>query len=168
MFEDNIKKSSNNFKGLKALSVHSPKFTREKDIESIKAFCKRMKMDHSEVINDPQCILWNELGVTCWPTLLILGPNVEGSGPNLLFTLMGEGHKEDLMMIIKSAMEYFSSLPISMVDQIDNRKTTGEDGNGNARLAVAEAPVNTFFRFPGKLPYSKEHQELILLNHFIN
>ncbi|ODN03785.1 NHL repeat-containing protein 2, partial [Orchesella cincta] len=108
-WERDSKDCKNGFRGMKVVSVHSPKFPREKDLESIKAFCKRMKMDHSEVVNDPESVVWNDLGVTCWPTLLVLGPNPNGEGPNLLFTFMGEGHKDELLITSKTAMEYFAN-----------------------------------------------------------
>lgn len=92
---------------LKIISIHSPKFTREKDLESIKAFAEQLQMDYSDVVNDPGCLLWNELGISCWPTLLILGPNPTGNGMNLLFTMMGEGHKHVLRLILSSAVPYF-------------------------------------------------------------
>lgn len=143
------KNSLGGFAGLKVISIHSPKFTREKDVESIKAFCKRMKMEYSDVVNDPTCILWNELGVTCWPTLLILGPNPEGTGPNLLFSFMGEDHKEDLSIAIKTAMEYFQEKFILDNNVANNNADTSVvdsvDGNVSARES------NSFLRFPGKL-----------------
>lgn len=143
----NTQEVSNGFLGMKVLSIHSPKFPREKDLESIKSFCKRMKMNHSDVVNDPQCILWNEFGVTCWPTLLIFGPNPEGNGPNLLFNIMGEGHKEELMLIIRTAMDYFRCSTIQMNNNIPRAQSM--DQSTVVDSGTSESISKSFLKFPG-------------------
>lgn len=48
--------------------------------------------------------MWQNCGVHCWPTLLLLGPNA-----NPIVMLMGEGHKDNLRLYIKNALEYYKS-----------------------------------------------------------
>lgn len=57
------------------------------------------------MINDSQAVMWNNCGINCWPSLLLLGPN-----GNPLILLMGEGHLEDLRFFIRNALNYFKSI----------------------------------------------------------
>lgn len=63
-------------------------------------------------MNDTDTFMWNNCGINCWPTLLLLGPN-----GNPLIMLMGEGHKDDLHLYIRNALEYYKSR-----DEISNHK----------------------------------------------
>ncbi|CAL8110199.1 unnamed protein product [Orchesella dallaii] len=154
------KECKNGFGGMKVVSIHSPKFPREKDLDSIRSFCKRMKMDHSEVINDPESVIWNELGVTCWPTLLVLGPNPNGDGPNLLFTFMGEGHRDELLIVSKTAMEYFRNNLKLNVNLNELRSDSIRDVNANRGVCSSNKLVKeeqSSLRFPGKVMTFGEH-----------
>ena len=110
--------------GFKIISIHSPKFTTEKETESIKSSVERMKLDHTEVINDPKMILWSKFGVYCWPTVMVFGPNADvsgenglGAGPNLLFVLTGEGHRTILKELTLASLKYFDEkLSLSQVN----------------------------------------------------
>jgi len=53
------------------VGVHSAKFDNEKDPENIEAALRRYEVTHP-VVNDPEGVMWNKLGISCWPTLLIL------------------------------------------------------------------------------------------------
>jgi len=100
---------------LSLLSVHSPKFPREKDKQSIVNFCQKMKMTDHLVINDPNCTLWNNWGIICWPTLIVLcGPPIVFKGEslltdqNVLFVLMGEGQGENLDFLLRSTLDHLN------------------------------------------------------------
>lgn len=54
------------------VGVHSAKFDNEKDSANIAAALKRYNVSHP-VVNDSEGVLWKKLGISCWPTLLILG-----------------------------------------------------------------------------------------------
>ena len=54
------------------------------------------------MVNDADASLWQELEVSCWPTLIILGPR-----GNMLFSLIGEGHKENLFLYTSIALKYY-------------------------------------------------------------
>lgn len=71
--------------GLLIIGVHSAKFDNEKDSSNILSAIQRYDITHP-VINDANSVMWNDLNIQCWPTLLILGPLA-----NPLFVLMGEG-----------------------------------------------------------------------------
>lgn len=54
------------------------------------------------VVNDCEARLWHELEVACWPTLVVLGPR-----GNLLFSLVGEGHRDRLMLFTNAALCHY-------------------------------------------------------------
>ncbi|XP_072413478.1 NHL repeat-containing protein 2 isoform X3 [Chiloscyllium punctatum] len=87
--------------GLVIVGVHSAKFPNEKVLKNIQNAVLRYNITHP-VVNDADAKLWQELEVTCWPTLVILGPR-----GNILFTLIGEGHKEKLFTLISVTLKYY-------------------------------------------------------------
>ncbi|CAG7835022.1 unnamed protein product [Allacma fusca] len=142
--------------GFKLLSIHSPKFTTEKQTESIRSSVQRMKMDHTEVLNDPETVLWRQLGIYCWPTVLVFGPNINpnNSGPNLLFVLTGEGHKEFLQVAVEVAMDFFQRNITE--EQVEKYKASLErKGELKAKVCKGEDVVDSdkgsMLRFPGKV-----------------
>ncbi|MPC77405.1 NHL repeat-containing protein 2 [Portunus trituberculatus] len=84
------------------VGVHSAKFENERLSENILAAINRYGIHHP-VVNDPQAKMWMALGITCWPTLLILGPCGEP-----LFVLVGEGHRDRLQLYVNTAIKHFS------------------------------------------------------------
>ncbi|XP_068239401.1 NHL repeat-containing protein 2 [Palaemon carinicauda] len=86
------------------VGVHSAKFENERVSANIKAAIERYHIHHP-VVNDPKAKMWHELGIACWPTLLILGPNGQP-----LFVLVGEGHRERLQLFVEGAISYYSKL----------------------------------------------------------
>lgn len=56
------------------------------------------------VINDHLNALWEDLEITCWPTLMVLGPSGE-----ILVTLFGEGNRDSLFAVCQTAVEYFKT-----------------------------------------------------------
>ena len=54
------------------MGVHSAKFENERVSANIASALSRYDIRHP-VVNDSRLQLWNQLGITCWPTLLILG-----------------------------------------------------------------------------------------------
>ncbi|XP_067321918.1 NHL repeat-containing protein 2 isoform X2 [Anolis sagrei] len=87
--------------GLFVVGVHSAKFPNEKILENIKSAVLRYNITHP-VVNDADATLWHELEVSCWPTLIIVGPR-----GNMLFTVVGEGHKEKLFLFASIALKYY-------------------------------------------------------------
>ncbi|KAF7253612.1 NHL repeat-containing protein 2 [Varanus komodoensis] len=87
--------------GLLVVGVHSAKFPNEKVLNNIKSAVLRYNITHP-VVNDADATLWHELEITCWPTLVIVGPR-----GNMLFTLVGEGHKDKLFLFASIALKYY-------------------------------------------------------------
>ena len=61
----------------------------------------RYGMTHP-VVNDVKIELWERLGVTCWPTLVIISPNCQ-----LLYYIIGEGHGAELQLFMDVAVQYY-------------------------------------------------------------
>ncbi|KAK7040808.1 NHL repeat-containing protein 2 [Halocaridina rubra] len=53
------------------VGVHSAKFENERVSANIEAAIQKYDIHHP-VVNDSQAKLWKHLGISCWPTLLIL------------------------------------------------------------------------------------------------
>uniref|UniRef100_UPI0037E8CC58 NHL repeat-containing protein 2 n=1 Tax=Semicossyphus pulcher TaxID=241346 RepID=UPI0037E8CC58 len=87
--------------GLVIVGVHSAKFPNEKVLDNIRSAVLRYDICHP-VVNDSEASLWHELEVSCWPTLVLLGPR-----GNLLFSLVGEGHRDRLMLFTDIALRYY-------------------------------------------------------------
>ncbi|XP_008268754.3 NHL repeat-containing protein 2 [Oryctolagus cuniculus] len=87
--------------GLLIVGVHSAKFPNEKVLDNIKSAVLRYNISHP-VVNDADASLWQELEVSCWPTLVILGPR-----GNMLFSLIGEGHKDKLFLYTSITLKYY-------------------------------------------------------------
>ncbi|CAH1987526.1 unnamed protein product [Acanthoscelides obtectus] len=87
--------------GLAVVGVHSAKFENEKNSSNILAAVQRYNIGHP-VVNDHNSTMWRNCDVQCWPTMVLLGPNA-----NPILMLTGEGHKEDLLLIVKNALEFY-------------------------------------------------------------
>lgn len=55
--------------------MHSAKFDNEKDSANILAAIQRYTITHP-VVNDSDGVMWQNLGIPCWPTLLIIGKSM--------------------------------------------------------------------------------------------
>ncbi|XP_076395339.1 NHL repeat-containing protein 2 isoform X2 [Megachile rotundata] len=90
--------------GLVVVGVHSAKFTNERDSKGLLSAIQRYDITHP-VVNDATLSMWRDLGISCWPTLIMIGPAGE-----LLAVFVGEGHKEELNLYTNVALTYFESL----------------------------------------------------------
>lgn len=118
--------------GLLIVGVHSAKFPNEKVLDNIKSAVLRYDITHP-VVNDADASLWQELEVSCWPTLVILGPR-----GNMLFSLIGEGHKDKLFSYTSITLKYY--------------KDRGQirDGKIGIKLFKESLPPSPLL-FPGKV-----------------
>ncbi len=88
---------------LVVIGVHCAKFEAEQDSENIKNAVLRYEIEHP-VINDPNHEIWNALGVSSWPTLLLLDP--EG---NVVWGDTGEFEAKDVSAQIARGMAYYKA-----------------------------------------------------------
>ncbi|XP_015722779.1 NHL repeat-containing protein 2 [Coturnix japonica] len=129
--------------GLVIIGVHSAKFPNEKVLDNIKSAVLRYDIGHP-VVNDADATLWHELEVSCWPTLVILGPR-----GNMLFSLVGEGHKEKLFLFTSITLKFY--------------KERGQikDNSIGIKLYKDSLPPSPLL-FPGKVTVDKSGERLVI------
>lgn len=117
---------------LVVIGVHSAKFDTEKDTDNIRDAILRYEIEHP-VVNDPEHGIWQMLGVSSWPTILMIDP--EG---NLVWGTSGEFKAEDVEKVLKRGIAYYRKKEL-----ITDEPLTFE-------LEVTKQPA-TPLRFPGKV-----------------
>ncbi|KAJ8898542.1 hypothetical protein PR048_003902 [Dryococelus australis] len=132
------------------VGVHSAKFDNEKDSNNIRAAVQRYGITHP-VLNDCDAVLWNDLGVPCWPTLFVLG-YFPSTGPKgeVLFVLMGERNIGELPQFVKFALDFFST-----AGQLDHEPLPLAE---NGHLGAADKQTGFALRFPGKVVCGYKYQ----------
>lgn len=118
------------------IGIHSAKFENERVGANILSAIQRYGIHHP-VINDTQATLWNSLSISCWPTVVLCGPD----GKPLKF-FVGEGHKQDMIDFVKAALEVFHD------DLQVEKKSLPKIEKG---LSVTDSPL----KFPGKVLVSE-------------
>lgn len=83
------------------VGVHSAKFINEQFSENIRKAILRYDIVHP-VVNDSSMSMWKALGVTGWPTFVVVGPK-----GNLLFSTSGEMGVDDLDAYISAILNYY-------------------------------------------------------------
>ncbi|XP_010171510.1 NHL repeat-containing protein 2 [Antrostomus carolinensis] len=129
--------------GLIIVGVHSAKFPNEKVLDNIKSAVLRYNIVHP-VVNDADATLWHELEVSCWPTLVILGPR-----GNMLFSLVGEGHREKLFLFTSITLKFYKER-----GQIKDNKI----GIKLYRDSLPPSPL----LFPGKVTVDNSGERLVI------
>ncbi|XP_014164357.1 NHL repeat-containing protein 2 [Geospiza fortis] len=129
--------------GLVIVGVHSAKFPNEKVLDNIQSAVLRYNIVHP-VVNDADATLWHELEVSCWPTLVILGPR-----GNMLFSLVGEGHREKLFLFTSITLKFY--------------KERGQikDNNIGIKLYRDSLPPSPLL-FPGKVTVDDSGGRLVI------
>ena len=128
-----LKKAEAEFeKELVVVGVHTAKFETEKDTENIRSAILRYEIKHP-ALNDSEHKLWNQLGVSTWPTLVLIDP--EGYA---IWAHAGEIPYEDLQSVLRKAVAFYK------------RKGTLDDRKVYFDLVELTAQP-TPLRFPGKV-----------------
>nr|XP_039258687.1 NHL repeat-containing protein 2-like [Styela clava] len=137
-FLHNLEKSHPVTSGFLVVGIHSAKFPNEKMDENINSAIFRNDILHP-VVNDCEIKIWEEFGVTCWPTLILISPSGK-----VLFSIPGESHTSYVEMFVDVSLTFYNSRnalnksPLSKLTYLDNSSIqTGTD--------------KTKLRFPGKI-----------------
>ncbi len=124
------------------VGVHSAKFENEKVSENIRQAVLRYGIEHP-VINDDEMTMWRGLGVSSWPTLMVIGPKA-----NALLMVSGEGRKDIIDACIAACLQHYPAdvfkhepLPIAL-----------------ERDKSPPSPL----RFPGKLAIDSANERLFI------
>jgi len=118
-------------KGLAVVGVHSAKFENEKVGSHLRDAISRYNIRHP-VCNDSQATMWATLGVTCWPTQLLLGPHGRP-----VWVAMGEGHAKFMEELVEIMVNHYGDrglLTGAPIDLVENAHIGG-----------------SFLRYPGKV-----------------
>lgn len=97
---------------LTIISIHSGKFSNQKDFNSITKAVLRHDINHA-VIDDSDLKIWNSFGIKAWPTLVLID-----SKGNIKKTYIGEEQTKNLVDDVKKITQKFryslnrDSLPI--------------------------------------------------------
>ncbi len=86
---------------LVVIGVHSAKFDTEKDTDNIRNAMRRHEIEHL-VVNDADHKIWDNLGVSSWPTLMLIDPEGKVLGGH-----SGEFKAADLVPVLDKAIEYY-------------------------------------------------------------
>ena len=117
---------------LVVIGVHSAKFAREKQDQSIEAAVLRYRIEHP-VVNDSDFAIWNSYGVNAWPSLVLIDP--EGYA---VWGHSGEITFEQVGAVLTKAMPFYRAR-----GTLDVRPVRFD-------LEAAKA-AQTPLRFPGKV-----------------
>ncbi|XP_024522693.1 protein SUPPRESSOR OF QUENCHING 1, chloroplastic isoform X2 [Selaginella moellendorffii] len=120
---------------LTVVGVHSAKFDNEKDTEAIRNAVLRYNVTHP-VVNDGDMNLWRKLGVSSWPTFVVVSPNGK-----VIARLAGEGHRKDLDNLVDAALQYYGEKKLLNAQPIPLQLEKSK----SARI------LTTPLSFPGKL-----------------
>jgi thiol-disulfide isomerase/thioredoxin len=117
---------------LVVIGVHSAKFENEKITENILAAVLRHEIEHP-VVNDADHVIWDNLGISSWPTILMIDP--EGKA---VWGRSGEFKAAEVDEVLKTAIPYYRSQKL-----LDEKPFPLE--------LASEKQAKTPLRFPGKI-----------------
>ncbi len=117
---------------LVVVGAHSAKFANEKISENIRKSIMRYEVAHP-VLNDRDMFLWQQYGVSAWPTLVLVDPR-----GRLVLQVSGEGNYEALDMAIAELI------------RIGERDGTVKRGPLELKKE-SDAMESEMLRFPGKV-----------------
>jgi len=115
---------------LVVIGVHSPKFTAERALESVRHAVLRHRITHP-VAHDPERQLWVRYAVGAWPTLVIISPDGE-----VVTETRGEPDPDQLQALVSQLIEEHRTRGTLQPTALDLRHETHEGGA---------------FRFPAKI-----------------
>ena len=128
--------------GVAVVGVHSAKFDNERVAGQVERAVERYNIRHP-VCEDRAGALWGQLGVTCWPTQLILSP-----AGHPVWVAMGETHGPWLEELCRLLLQVWGEvgllsgppLPISLGSTVSSRLLSypGKVAVCGRQLAVAD------------------------------
>ncbi len=86
---------------LTVIGVHSGKFDNEKDFNSITKAVLKHDISHA-VVDDSDLKIWNNFGITAWPTLVLINPH-----GNVQKIYVGEDEAKDLAKDVKKLVSRY-------------------------------------------------------------
>lgn len=128
---------------LVVIGVHSAKFETEKLTENILAAVLRHEIEHP-VVNDADHAIWDNLGISSWPTVLMIDP--EGKA---VWGRSGEFKAAEVAEVLERAIPYYRGQKL-----LDEKPFPLE--------LASEQQAKTPLRFPGKILADQAGQRLFI------
>jgi DNA-binding beta-propeller fold protein YncE len=110
------------------IGVHSPKFSYEQQATNVQQAIARYGIRHP-VVNDPELLLWRRIGISGWPTIILLSPAGE-----IFAAFSGEGSGAAIDADLRKGLRIFADELIA-----------------GPPLVTAAAPRGGPLLFPGKI-----------------
>ena len=131
-------------KELVVIGIHSPKFSTERNLDSVKAAIQRNEIKHP-VLNDTDFTLWRQYNINSWPTLILIDPR------GMVFGIQeGEGIFEGFDKIISGMSEEFKQAGLMNLSPVSKLE-----------VKSAQSP-ESILSFPGKLIVNDKGTELFV------
>lgn len=119
------------------VSVHTPKFDNEKNLETLRENVLRYDLEHP-VINDTDYLIARAYGMRAWPTLIVIDP-----AGRVLGRLEGEKNVGILERVIDRMLREHASIlntkPIPL--KLEVKSESGSLLNGPSKIAVSDQYV---------------------------
>ena len=122
--------------GLVIIGVHSAKFLNEKSSSNIERAAERYSIHHP-IVNDSELIMWNEFGISCWPTFLLVSPT-----GRMLYVMIGETLVHKIPQLIDHVLRYYRERELILPHALPV-----------CPGSVAEA---SYLKYPGKIHIDSE------------
>jgi len=87
------------------MGCHSAKFDNEKDLHILRQAVIRYDIKHP-VLNDNDFKMWKSMGVNCWPTVMVIGPDCVP-----ILRLTGEQVEKRIEAMLYCALLHFGKTP---------------------------------------------------------
>lgn len=131
--------------GFVVVGAHSAKFPFERETGTVAAAVERLGVGHP-VVNDERMELWNAIGISSWPSLVLVSPR-----GTLLSLWSGENQQRDIDLCVSVALDVYK-------DEIDHRPLPAAP----PRSALLRKPENSVLRYPGKVLASPDGADLFV------
>lgn len=131
--------------GFVVVGAHSAKFPFERETGSVAAAVERLQVAHP-VVNDERMELWNAIGISSWPSLVLVSPR-----GTLLSLWSGENQQRDIDLCVSVALDVYK-------DEVDHRPLPAAPPR-SPLLRRADAAS---LRYPGKVLASPDGRELFV------
>ena len=117
---------------LQVVSVHSPKFPAEREIENLRRAVLRLRIEHP-VVNDAEFLVWSLYSATAWPTMIFIDPNGD-----VIARHAGEIDAEALVPLVEHWLAQYREDDLLASTPLD---------------LAREQPTTSDLSFPGKVAY---------------
>jgi DNA-binding beta-propeller fold protein YncE len=127
----------------------------------------RYNINTHPIAFDPDMVFWQKMGISCWPTLLVINPN-----GCIIGEFIGEVHANYIKRFLKNCFTFYSKLSpqsnnqmvlfkekikIDTIEQkLDELKLITDNNNDNVKYN------SSFLSFPTKLDLSSHRKQLFI------